>query len=87
MPFDTSRNPQNAEECRPARPFRPPASDRSVHGNDAVARLTAGTLAGFTVMDVGNFECIPEMIAAYICCFLGSISLANATRQPCRSKA
>jgi hypothetical protein len=46
MPSSTRMNPQKADDCLPERPFLALASDKSLHGKEAVAKVaTSGTSA------------------------------------------
>ena len=83
----TRANSQNTPEPSPASPARLPASDRSVQGNDAVARSTLGTSRPRTPRTSPRTKCSASKLAAYIAYLSGSMSLAKATSKPSLSMA
>src|SRR5579862_1180769 len=79
--------PQNADDCSPASPRRAPANERSLQGNDAVAKATSGTSRASSLCTSPKINS-PLSLKwwQYICRLSSSMSLAKATRQPARSK-
>src|SRR2546429_1026613 len=87
MAFRMSTNPQKAEDCSPARPWRAPARQRSLHGNDAVASPTVGTWAGFSLWMSSTMNSpVSPKCSLYICHLSWSMSFASAISQPAFSR-
>ena len=70
----------------PAKPRRAPASERSLQGNEAVAKAMSGILlaSSLCTSPKTNSSLSPKW-SRYMRCLSSSMSLANTTRQPARS--
>lgn len=80
-------NPQNADDWWPARPLRLPANERSLQGNEAVARIVEGMVAASSSwMSPRTNSSDKPNCRRYISCFFPSISFANTVRQPACSR-
>lgn len=83
----TRANSQNMLDSLPASPARFPASERSVHGKDAVARDTSGMSLPRTLRTSARTNSSSPKFAAYMSCFASAMSFAQTTANPARSKA
>ena len=76
VPFGAAESP---------RPFRFPAKDRSVHGNEAVAMSTLG-IGGIDVPYVAEMKIVASEFGSYISFLAASMSLAQTTSTPARCR-
>src|SRR5208337_4287553 len=78
---------QNVLECRPLRPPRAPATERSLQGNDAVMRPQVGISFGTKSWMLRRSNPSLPKFALYIANLSGSLSLAKTVFQPLRCNA